>query len=201
MSTQFISSSSASNSNFGSDSSGTTGETARFIGIARRHVRASGEERSKLRGVLVEYLRYSTTSNDLINELICFCVELRDPRRLDIGVDILSQLDKQIYSYAYNFLVDDIKNWSHLYPGRSYEPNDDSWYILLKSVARSSVADEQKLSFVSMCKDAESRGMKEAVVEALSDLDTDEARKLLARFTEDGDPFIAKLALQELDQD
>ncbi|REK43359.1 MAG: hypothetical protein DWQ46_11540 [Planctomycetota bacterium] len=175
------------------------GERTRFRSILERHASSHASARKQLREVLLDYLRFSPESHDLINELITFCVDLRTPDRLDLAIDLLSSLDQAIYHYAFGFLVRDLSRWSHLYvSGRAYEPNDDYWHILLRSVAQSEIRDELKLKFVTMCQGAASPGVMEGVVEALADIDTEASRDALRRLAEHSDPFIADLAKENL---
>jgi len=177
-----------------STDSSLMGERTRFQSILARHLGACGDERKKFRAVLVEYLQYSPQSRTLINDLIMDCVSLKKPDRSDVAIDVLSQLDRAIYDYAYDFFVQDVSNWSHMSMGRAYEPNDDYWYILLRSVAQSGVPDEIKLELVRGCRTAASRGVLEGVVEALGDIDSHASRACLLEFTTYSDPFIADLA-------
>ena len=181
--------------------SASDGESTRFRSILQRHIAATGLLRNQLREVLVEYLRFSQKSHLLINELITCSVDTKSPDRLDVAIDVLSQLRLAIYDYAYRFLVEDIRRWSSLYPGQAYEPNDDYWYVLLRSVSQSDISEELKLQFVSMCCEAVSRGVLEGVVEALGDIDTDKSRDRLRRFSSHRDPFIAELANEIINQD
>lgn len=178
-----------------------SGENARLKTILMKHVYAEGQERASLRDVLVEYLQFSLQNADLTHELIGRCIEIPLPSRLDIAIDILSQLQRSIYVYAHQFLINDISNWSQLYPRRAYEPNDDYWYILLRSVAQADIEDKFKLQFILMCSKATSRGVLEGVVEALSDVGTPEAKRQLESFRNNEDPFLSELAAEVLDQE
>lgn len=173
-------------------------ERSRFLSILRRHMRATGTERSKLRNVVIDYLRFSPNADELINSLISTCVESKITGRLDVAIDILSQLGVQILRYAWQFLVNDIKNWNGLYPNRAYEPNDDYWYILLRSVAQSDASAEERVRFVRMCGKAQSRQVLEAVVESLGDIGTPDAFAEIEKFAISADPFIAELASELL---
>lgn len=176
------------------------GEMARFRTILRRHVQSRGASRRELRNVLYEYLAFSPQTNDLMNELIMYCIDLAVPQRLDVAIDILSQLNGAIYDYAWKFLMEDINHWSNLYPDKMYKPNDDYWYILLRSVAQSNIPDDLKLRFVSMCSIDSPRGILEGVVEALGDIDTESAREELKQFCDHQDQFVAELASEILAQ-
>jgi len=177
------------------------GENVRLKSILMRHVNAKGQERAALRDVLVKYLRFSPQATDLTHDLIERCIEIPLPSRLDIAIDVLSQLQRSIYNYAHQFLINDLGNWSHLYSKRAYEPNDDYWYILLRSVAQADIENGLKLRFISMCSDATSRGVLEGVVEALADVGTSEAKDRLELLREHKDPFLSSLATDALDQE
>jgi len=178
-----------------------SGENVRLKSILTRHVDAKGQERSELRNVLVEYLQYSPQSTALTHELIEHCIEIPLPSRLDVAIDILSQLQRSIYGYARQFLINDIKNWTHLYPDRAHKPNDDYWYILLRSVAQADIDDKLKLQFISMCSGATSRGVLEGVIEALADVGTPEAKRRLEVLCDHTDPFLSDLAADALMQE
>jgi hypothetical protein len=169
-------------------------ERSRFLSILRRHLDAKGLERTKLRDVLKAYLRFSPKADQLINDLISACVEMKVPGRLDAAIDILSLLGGQILRYAREFLVNNIRNWNHLYPSRAYEPNDDYWYILLRAVAQSKTPTSDRIKFVWMCRTAANRHILEAVLEALNDIGSDEAYAEIETFMGHPEPFIAELA-------
>lgn len=169
-------------------------ERSRFLSILRRHLDAKGVERTKLRDVLKAYLRFSPKADQLINDLISACVEMKVPGRLDVAIDVLSLLGGQILRYAREFLVNDIRNWNHLYPTRAYEPNDDYWYILLRAVAQANIPADERIKFVCLCRTAGNRHIVEAVLEALNDIGTDRAYAEIATFLGHPEPFIAELA-------
>lgn len=176
-------------------------EVARFKSILNRHAEAKNEERSILRQVLVQYIRFSPNARELINVLIISCVSMRCTERLDIGIDILSQTGSVIANYAYAFLQQDIKQWNKLYPERKYQPNDDFWYVLLRSVGRAKGDPKLALCVISACHDEPSRGIAEAVVEALGDLGTPNAIRLLELIhTTHGDNFIKEFASELLEE-
>ncbi len=175
-----------------------SGGTSRFNTIVKQLLCSHGAARCDLRGVVVSYLNFSPHSSLLMNELINTCIARRSPDRLDTAVDVLSQLGQRFLDYATNFLLRDIERWHHVYSTRAYEPNDDYWYILLRSVAQSEVDPSARLRFVRQCRGATSRGVIEGVVEALGDIESEGAKKMLATFCEHEDPFIASLAAEVL---
>ncbi len=177
-------------------------ELARFESILKRHVLAQSVERAKLRQVLVQYVKFSPNASDLINSLILSCISMKCPERLDIAIDILSQLDHVIVSYANNYLDRDMKQWKKLYPyeDKKFRPNDDFWFVLLRSVGKSKAKSLLALRVISACQDETSRGVAEAVVEALGDLGTSEARSILAATQQSHpDPFVKELAAEILE--
>jgi len=175
-------------------------EVARFKSILKRHVEARNEERSDLRNVLVEYIRFSPNASELINVLILSCVSMRCAERLDIGIDVLSQAGQVIANYAYSYLHQDIKQWNKLYPESKYRPDDDFWYILLRSVGRAKCDPNVAICVISACHDEPSRGIAEGVVEALGDLGTIDAKNLLQLIqSTHPDNFIKELATDVLE--
>ena len=71
-------------------------EVARFSSILKRLERSTNPERVSLRQVLVEYILFSPNSTELISTLILSCLSMKSPDRLDIAIDILSQVKHNI---------------------------------------------------------------------------------------------------------
>jgi len=184
---------------FDSDEDDFEGELARFRMIVHMHEKARGASRRSLRDVCVSYLKFSPQADRLINELILECTKLKSPDRLDIAIDILQELGDTLYDYAFKFFQYDITQWNHLLPGRTYEPDDDYWYILLRSVARSSIDDSKKLSFVWSSRETSHRGVLEGLVDALGDIGNAAAMEKLAILSGHEDAFIAQLAQEVLE--
>ncbi len=176
------------------------GEYGRFRMIFRYYAAASGDRRRELRDELILYLRFSPQSECLINELIELAVDHHSPDRLDLAIDILSQLGDRLFEYAHSFLIRDVDRWNHVYWGRAYEPDDDYWYVLLRSVGQAEIAEATKLMFITSCLIESNRGIAEAVVEALGDIDSEAARHALCGLTNEQDSFIAELAQHALDE-
>ncbi len=174
------------------ESQNLQGERARFITILRRHVLASGPKRRSTRETLVEYLKCSPQSHRLVDHLINHCVDMKSEDRLDIAIDILSQLPS-MYEYTYQFFIDDIRKWNSMFQ-RAYEPNDDYWYIMLRSVARSETDEAKKIKLIVMASDATSRGVMEGVIESFGDIGTPKSVERLGKFFDHTDKFIADLA-------
>lgn len=174
-------------------------EAFRFRSILARLFNAKGETRENLRKTLLEYLRFSPRSDDLINTLISECVESKVEGRFEIAIDVLSQLGSQILRYAQEFLFNDIKCWDTRYPNRAYEPNDEYWYVLLRSVGQSHAVPFDKVQFIKMCRTAESRQIVEAVLESLGDIGTTDAVIEINKLINHEDPFISSLAKEILE--
>jgi hypothetical protein len=126
-------------------------------------------------------------------------VDLSIPSKLDIAIDLLSELGSELVDYAMRFLTKDIHRWNQLYSDRAYEPNDDYWYILIRSVARTSVDESKQLNFLSLCENNATRGVLEGIVEALGDMETANSRTMLQGYCTNSDPFIAELAADILE--
>lgn len=168
--------------------------------IFRHYAAASGDRRRELRSELLEYLKLSPQSESRITELIVLAVDHYSPDRLDLAIDILSQLGDRLFEYAHTFLIRDVDRWNHVYASRAYEPDDDYWYVLLRSVGQADIAEETKLMFITSCLIESNRGIAEAVVEALGDIDSVAARDALHRLTNEQDRFIAELAQDAPDE-
>ena len=174
-------------------------EAFRFRSILSRLLTAKGDDRKKLRKTLFEYLRFSPRSDDLINTLITDCVESKAQSRLDCAIDVLNQLGPRILRYAQEFLFNDIKCWDKRYPNRAYEPNDEYWYVLLRSVGQSHSVPFDKVQVIRMCRTAESRHIVEAVLESLGDIGTTDAIIEIKKLIKHEDPFISSLAAEILE--
>ncbi|TWT56589.1 hypothetical protein [Allorhodopirellula solitaria] len=176
------------------------GEHGRFCMIFRHYAAASGDRRRELRNELLEYLKFSPQSESLITELIALAVDHHSPDRLYLAIDILPQLGDRLFEYAHTFLIRDVDRWNQVYSSRAYEPDDDYWFVLLRSVGQADIAEATKLMFITSCLIESNRGIAEAVVEALGDIDSGAAYDALRRLTTEQDRFIAELTQNALDE-
>ncbi len=156
-----------------------TCEEQRFLLIAGQLDEAKGEKRHKLKNVVFQYLQFSPNADYLITEFISACLQMKSPDRLDFAIDVLSRTGRQIVLYAQKYLEQDIASWSKLNPNKKFQPNDDYWYVLLRSIAKCKVAKKEALQIISACQDEGSFGVGEGVVEALGDIGTVESKRLL----------------------
>jgi len=155
-------------------------------------------KRSSLRGLIRDRLLAARDPNRGIDALIEICTTEGGADGLDVAIDILSRTDSLLSVYAWDYLQRDLLEWNR-FSDRAYQPNDDHWYILLRSVARARLPERERFRFISCCADATSRGIREGVVEGLRDLATPSAILRLGRFaTEDADPFIQQIAREAL---
>lgn len=180
-------------------STASSSEAFRFKVIAKDYLKAQGENRALLFKELTKYIRYSPNAYNLIDELVLCCTSADTiPDRLESAVDVLHQFGAKICDYTWQYLIRDIRNYRATYGERAYKPNDDYWHVLLKSVAGSSVDPNKKVKIIGACKEAASRSMKEIVIESLDEVDHENARMLIRRFTDDEDSFIRSLANEVL---
>jgi hypothetical protein len=183
----------------------SSSQIARTPGLAmfRRHLRklleSAGESHAQRRDLLIRQLKASPDPELYISEVLAICTSVGSSHRIDTAIDILAQTDDLILRYAQDFLLRDIDRWHCLYSDRAYEPNDDYWFILLRSVALSNTDEGDRLRFILMCSNAASRGVVEGVVESLGEMNPDQAMPLLRDFASDhNDPFIRELAAEVL---
>ena len=194
MNTQF-----ATNTNLNSTATAFPSETARFREIVKKYIHAGFRDRPAFFKEVSKYIQFSPDSFELIHELILystFAEEVED--RLDAAVDILHQFPK-ICDYAREFLSRDVDNYNKTYTARAYEPNDDYWHILLKSVASSDTNVGVRLSIINGCRNKASRAIKEIVIESLDAIDHPDALDLIQVFTSDSDSMIRELAIEILE--
>lgn len=173
------------------------------LAVFRRLVRllldSPDEGTEERRAMVVRIIGIAQDPDRYIDELLTICSAHRSVDRLNVAIDILSQTGELVRAYAWAYLRRDIEEW-HRLSERAYEPNDDYWYILLRSVARATADDELKCLFIKTCSRAATRGMREAVVEALRDLGADPAKGLLRHLAQsDDDEFIRCAAQDALD--
>lgn len=173
------------------------------LAVFRRLVRllldSPGADSAQRRATAIRIIGIAQDPERYIDEVLTICSAHRGIDRLNVAIDILSQTGEMIRAYAWAFLRRDIEEW-HRLSERAYEPNDDYWYILLRSVARTKADDSLKFLFIKMCSGAAMRGIREAVVDALGDLGTDSAKSLLRQVaTGDDDAFIREAARHVLD--
>jgi hypothetical protein len=170
-------------------------EVSRFLFIVRKYATAAPERRRALREVIVDFLKFSPNRQKLITEFILTCIALKQVDRLEIAIDVLSELGERIQDYTNTYLMNDIQQWHKVFPRQAFKPNDDYWYVLLRSIGRCESRREFSCALISVCQDEQSRGVAEAVVEALGDLGTASAKAILRAISSGhSDMFIRDLA-------
>ncbi len=179
----------------------TAPEHVAFRAKLRKMLSGNASVKNAIRGELVESIQASPIPRIYITQTLSLCSQNSGRGGLDDGIDVLSQLGNLIIKYSINYLISDVMQQSELSGGRaSYKPNDDYWFIMLRSVARCSVGSDLRYQFISACKGATQTGIREGVVEALGDLGTEDAHKLLQEIaSEDEDTFIRSLAADILE--
>lgn len=149
-----------------------------------------------------QIIRLITKARDpgrCIDKFLQLCSTEGGPDGLDAAIDVLSKTGPLIMAHAWDYLQRDLKSWGPT-SERPYQPNDDYWYALLRSVGRTDVSEKERFRFISCCSLANARGIREGVVEALRDLGTPGAKERLRRYaSEDGDLFIRQIAQEALD--
>lgn len=168
--------------------------------FARKLVSCPTTERARYRNQLVGLLKRAQQPWICIDQLLHICTREGGPDGLDAAIDVLARMGTLIVEYAWLFLGTDVRDWT---PDseRAYQPNDDYWYVLLRAVGRADVAREERFRFIACCASAESRGIREGVVEGLRDLGGPVARERLVRMArEDTDTFIRSLAREALEE-
>ena len=165
----------------------------------REHAACGGRRHHELRSELVRLVSTSYDRDAAIDTVIHLAVDSSADGRLDLGIDILSNLGAELYDYALTYRRQDVKRATSTETAKAYQPNEDYWYILLRAVAQSSVSDDDKLQLVRSCQQGSTPGILEAVVESLGDIWTEGARQVLRGLTRNPNSSIADLAQTVLD--
>lgn len=167
--------------------------------FARAMVSRPVAQRAFFRQQIVSLLGKARDPERCIDELLRVCTTEGGPDGLDAAIDVLEKVGPLVPEYAWNYLQRDIRRWTPS-SERAYQPNDDYWYILLRAVGRVAVSEKERFRFITCCAHAESRGIREGVVEGLRDLGTKAAKERIRRFAdEDGDEFIRNIAREALE--
>lgn len=167
--------------------------------FARAMVSQPVSHRAFFRTQLIGLLSKARNPGRCIDALLRVCTTEGGPDGLDAAIDVLAKAGSLILDYAWEYLQWDIRNWVPS-SERAYQPNDDCWYILLRAVGRVAVSEKERFRFISCCAHAESRGIREGVVEGLRDLGSRAAQDRIRQFAdEDHDLFIRKIAREALD--
>lgn len=153
---------------------------------------------------MLERLRAAREIGTSIELVLNVCLKSGLPGRLETAIDVLSQLNQALFRFVQERLYRDITEWD-LSSERAYRPSDDYWYVLLRSVAQTNVDYDKRYRLIASMRDATTRGMREALVEALGDLGGSRAERLLCEIAKtDSDPFIQRLvteALEDFDEE
>jgi hypothetical protein len=163
-------------------------------------VRSSHQERAVRRENVIGRLRASRDPMGYINELIDHCAVWGGSEGLDIGIDVLSQFGDLVLQYAREFWKKDVERWGAEEDSHRHHFNDDAWYILLRSAARSDLEPWQKAPMLLSCSIDGPKSVREAGAHALGDMGGAVAARLLRRLRDsDHNPSVRAAATEVLD--
>ena len=169
----------------------TSAAAAIFRHLVRSLLSAPSSKKPVLQKMATDRLLDSTEQYAYVDELLDLCAAATENDRLDVGIDVMSATGELVLSYGWACLIRDLQKWSP-YSRRAYEPNDDCWYVILRSVARCNAPEEARLRFISACSSASQRGVMEGIVEALGDLAGVGARIVLNRIASHHDDLFVR---------
>ena len=118
---------------------------------------------------------------DLTTELLRTATAASREDRLQIAIDILSELGEFTLQYAKDYTTNDICNRG-FNSAKPWQPNTDFWYILLRAAARCSADINAREEFILRFAEPANRlrfDMLEGIIEALGDLGTPRAFRAL----------------------
>ena len=168
--------------------------------FARTMLSQPVKDRSNWRAHIVTALQKAraTERGHCIDQMLHVFVSEGGPDGLDAAIDILAKMGSLVLNYAWEYLLADINRWGPT-SERAYDPNDDTWYVLRRAVARAEVPLQDRFRLIGCCTGAQTRGMREAVVEALHDLGKPATERLRKFAKEDPDAFIREIAREALE--
>ena len=138
-----------------------------------------------------------------VNHLLFECVTGKGTDGLDLAVDVLSETPFALEQVCWDFLAKDLGSWHH--PSASRRRRDDVWYVLLRSLARSTVGRWAKLTFLITACLRGNEAVRDSAAQAIGDLlENDPARAfgcyLLKKLAgEDKSPAVRESARDALD--
>ncbi len=177
----------------------TAPEHVAFRAKLRGMLNGNAATKNVMRDEIVKRIQSSPTPSLYITLTLSLCSQSSGRGGLYDGIDILSQLGDLMIDYSTTYSISDVMQQGKLFAGTTYRPNDDYWYIIFRSVARCSAKEDSRYQFISACKCATSIGIREGVVEALGDLASKDAQRLLQDIaSEDNNAFIRNLATETL---
>jgi len=191
-----------SNTDFGetplTSQTGTPGLTL-FKRAVQNLIDSSHQERAARRKNVINRLRSSRDPVGYINELIDHCVVKGGSEGLDIGIDVLAEFGDLVIQYAHEFRKKDANRWSAEKDMHRHHFNDDVWYILLRSAARSDLDLWQKIPIALYCAKEGPMRVREAAVHAFGDVGGAAAASLLGRLRDaDRSPIVREAAAEVL---
>lgn len=142
-------------------------------------IRGPHRERASRCKIVSDRLKSSRDPIEYINKLIDQCTTRGGSEGLDIGIDVLSLHGDLVLQYASEFQKRDAKRWGEEKESHRHHFNDDAWYILLRSAARSNLEPGQKVSMLRYCFFYGPESVREAGVHALGDMGGTVAVRLL----------------------
>ena len=166
--------------------------------LIRTLLASPASQKAAWRQWIVDFLMKVRSSESAIDELLLLCTTEGGPDGLDTAIDILAKTGEMVLEYAWEYLQRDLAHWTPA-SDRAYKPNDDYWYILLRAVGRTATDPKERYRFITCCLHAQSRGIREGVVEGLRDLATPMAKRTLQQLAQtDGDRYIKEIAAEAL---
>lgn len=179
-----------------------------FRARARRLFEARISDVQSQRDSLVLLLR-KDDDFDLLTELLRVATASSNQHRLDIGIDVLSQIGESCLAFAKAYTLNEICGRG-FNGDRPWKPNSDFWYILLRAAARCSAPLQDRESFVNRfvgsINEEALAPVAEGVVEALADLAEQgsvRARSALRQIAAESSSAVvcemAETALEDLD--
>lgn len=154
---------------------------------------ALGQERDAARSAIVKKIITANKPDEYIQTALHTFISSSRPGRLDDAIDILSQCGQILPHFVY-----EVRPRHQPEPiNEDYWIDEDYWYVLIRSIGKSSLAPAEASSLVTSLWSHS----PEAVLEALGDIGDEGSLKQLRDFATKGESdFIQRLAQEILEE-
>jgi hypothetical protein len=152
--------------------------------------------RDKLRIDIQNRLKTSRDPEGYLDVLLEECVTKGGPEGLDIAIDTLTPFGSLVLSYARRFWQRDYERWED--GSTKHHINDDVWYVLLRSAARSNLESWDKIAMLNYCATDGTASIREAAIHALGDVGGVVSARLIRKITQRDPSRMVRETAQEI---
>jgi hypothetical protein len=154
--------------------------TERYKVVLTRLLSSPSRDRDGLFAEAADFLKPGSPNfDDLATITARMCSQHWADDRHAVGIDLLSQCGQRLLRFVEHSIHEDVKRWRPTTESFAYGPDSDYWSILMRSLGRSEVPADERLSVIALVKNAADHAMVEGMIDALRDVDTHEAYEVV----------------------